>query len=251
MRICELFYSIEGEGLWTGLPSSVIRLAGCNLKCDYCDTKFSSWWDNDTEIINIQQAITRIEAFPVHRLSITGGEPLFRSAEELEEVMQLIKYFTMNHDYLVKIETNATLYNDRLGVYPIFWSLSPKLKGMGKVSHVNYEVIGKYLDRNYVNEKVQLKFVVGARNANNTMEEDLTEIKNLIKAFPTTQTCQVPIILQPEGLTENLSEYAVRLADLAERISFDNNIDADFWKDINVRVLPQVHRIMWNNRRQV
>ena len=90
------------------------------------------------------------------------------------------------------------------------------------------------------------------------MEADLDQIRTIIMEFPVIKEHQIPVILQPEGLTENLSEYAVRLADLMERMSFNNNIDVGFWKDINVRwkdinvrVLPQVHRIAWMNRRQV
>ena len=251
MRICEIFFSIEGEGLWSGLPVAVLRFSGCNLKCKFCDSKFSSWWDDDTEEISVDEAIKRLSAFPTRRLSITGGEPLYRSSEEIDELNQLIYHFQTDEDYLVKVETNATIYHKSLAYRSLFWSLSPKLKGMGEESHLDYDIIEKYLDQDLSNVSVQLKFVIGSRLKDDTMEEDLAGIKKLIDFIPSIRDRYVPIILQPEGLTEDLAEYALRYATLCERMTFENDIDPDFWDDINLRVMLQGHRVAWNNRRRV
>lgn len=260
LRLCELFYSIEGEGLWSGRAATVVRLSGCNLKCKFCDTKFSSWWDNDTQEMTVEQIFDFIKSKPTKFVSITGGEPLFRPEAELNELFELMRLL-VSEGYVLKIETNATIWDPRLPEVPtnVFCSLSPKLLGMGDHTHLNYKVIREYVEYNRSTQcpecgeqkNIQLKFVVGSRLCNSTMEADLAEIKKLIESIPEIIDDQIPVILQPEGLTENVQEYCLRLAILAERMSFENNTDSDFWKQVNYRVLPQVHRLCWNNRRQV
>ena len=73
MKINEIFFSIQGEGKWTGLPNVFIRTTGCNLRCSYCDTKYA--YTNGKEMI-FDEILKKISNFSCKNVCITGGEPL-------------------------------------------------------------------------------------------------------------------------------------------------------------------------------
>ena len=70
MRINEIFYSLQGEGHFTGRPAIFIRLAGCNLRCPFCDTDFTSY--TEMAVADILKAIA---SYPARFVVLTGGEP--------------------------------------------------------------------------------------------------------------------------------------------------------------------------------
>ena len=75
MKINEIFYSIQGEGNWTGFPNIFIRTAGCNLRCSYCDTKYAYYKFKEIKILNILEIVKK---YNCNKICITGGEPLLR-----------------------------------------------------------------------------------------------------------------------------------------------------------------------------
>lgn len=95
----EIFYSLQGEGRNTGMPAWFIRLAGCNLRCKWCDTNYSI--NNRLGEKNILQMVGDEEGFGCKNVIITGGEP---SIHNLRPLLKLLK---KNH-YWVAIETNGT-----------------------------------------------------------------------------------------------------------------------------------------------
>ena len=82
MIINEIFYSIQGEGQWMGLPNIFIRFTGCNLRCSYCDTKYAY---EDGSKMSTDEIINDISRFPCNLVCITGGEPLIQ-----DDIKQLI-----------------------------------------------------------------------------------------------------------------------------------------------------------------
>lgn len=100
MKINEIFYSIQGEGSWTGLPNIFIRTTGCNLRCSYCDTKYAYKEGKEVAIDKIMRQISR---YPCKHVCITGGEPLMQS-----EILDLIKNLSKDN-YQISIETNGSL----------------------------------------------------------------------------------------------------------------------------------------------
>ena len=100
MKITEIFYSIQGEGQWTGQPNIFIRTTGCNLRCHYCDTKYA--YDNGREM-DIDDIYLKIKKYPCKKICITGGEPLIQ-----EEILDLINKL-MNNNYKICIETNGSI----------------------------------------------------------------------------------------------------------------------------------------------
>jgi len=100
MKVCEIFTSIQGESSYAGLPCSFVRLAGCNLRCGYCDTKYS--YDNGIEM-TLQEIIDKIKHAGVRLVEITGGEPFLH-----EETPALVRAL-LDDGFTVLIETNGSL----------------------------------------------------------------------------------------------------------------------------------------------
>jgi len=111
--ISEIFYSIQGEGYWAGMPVIFIRLSGCNLKCPFCDT------DHTTKSkLTPKQIATKIYPIRCDRVVITGGEPTIHDLQPLVDILK-------EHDYLVHLETNGT-YPERIP-WDVDWvAFSPK-----------------------------------------------------------------------------------------------------------------------------
>ena len=104
MKVNEIFYSLQGEGKTTGLPTVFIRLTGCNLRCSYCDTKYAYYKGKELETTEI---IEKIEKYNCKNVCITGGEPLLQ--KDIAEFTEKIKKL----GYLIKIDTNGT-YPEKL-----------------------------------------------------------------------------------------------------------------------------------------
>ena len=82
LPIAEQFYSIQGEGINSGKAAYFIRLAGCNVKCPWCDTKFS-WTYSDNQVIDVESIVSSALSYPSRNVVITGGEPLLYNLSEL------------------------------------------------------------------------------------------------------------------------------------------------------------------------
>lgn len=96
MRINEIFYSLQGEGRFTGAPAVFVRFAGCNLKCNFCDTNHTPFTEMTEEDI-----VCEAMRFPARHVVITGGEPL------LQITPSLVAKFH-REDFFVQMETNGT-----------------------------------------------------------------------------------------------------------------------------------------------
>lgn len=75
--VAEVFHSIQGESSRVGLPCTLVRLAGCNLRCRWCDTQYA-WTDG--EAMTIEQVLAKVATFGCRRVEVTGGEPLIQPA---------------------------------------------------------------------------------------------------------------------------------------------------------------------------
>lgn len=100
LSVNEIFYSIQGESLYAGLPCAFLRLSGCNLRCRYCDTAYAFAEGTPMPLVNV---IERLEAFKCPLVEITGGEPLLQ-----ENTPRLIREL-LARGYTVLLETNGSL----------------------------------------------------------------------------------------------------------------------------------------------
>lgn len=108
MKVVEIFKSIEGEGVRAGLPVTFIRLYGCNLRCEYCDTKYS-YAEVDEEsgtvpytVMTVEEAVEAVMRLGCQTVTITGGEPLIHSG--IEKLIDLLLMVGCE----INIETNGT-----------------------------------------------------------------------------------------------------------------------------------------------
>ncbi|MFQ5957659.1 MAG: radical SAM protein [Candidatus Brocadiales bacterium] len=106
LKVTEIFKSVQGESTYVGLPCAFIRLTGCNLRCNYCDTVYA--YENGVDM-SIGEILSDIELLGCNLVEITGGEPLLQE-ETRELVLRLVR-----DGYRVLVETNGTL---DIGVLP-------------------------------------------------------------------------------------------------------------------------------------
>lgn len=100
LKVNEIFKSIQGESTYAGLPCTFVRLAGCNLRCTYCDTNYAYY---DGKELSDEEIIAKIEEYGVKLVEFTGGEPLLQ-----EETPRLLKTL-LDRGYEVLIETNGSI----------------------------------------------------------------------------------------------------------------------------------------------
>jgi 7-carboxy-7-deazaguanine synthase len=188
LRIAEIFHSVQGEGIYLGVPSVFVRVSGCNLRCIWCDTKYASW-DPEGPVLGVSEILGRVSEFGTNHVVITGGEPmLFDGVVELASELK-------QRGHTITIETAGTVYQS---VACDLMSISPKLANSTPVGHEwserheerrsNVSVLSQLMGA-YV---YQLKFVVGR-----DIEADLSEIEALLGLLPAVRPDRV--LLMPEG----------------------------------------------------
>jgi len=94
--INEIFYSYQAEGYWAGTPAVFIRFAGCNMRCEFCDTEFLTGID-----MSVSEILANIGDYPSKFVVLTGGEPLMQDTTELVSALK-------QGGYYVAVETNGT-----------------------------------------------------------------------------------------------------------------------------------------------
>ncbi len=208
MLISEIFYSIQGEGELTGVPSVFIRTSGCNLRCRWCDTEYASW-DPAGENFEIEEIVARVKQFKSARhCVITGGEPMV--AKGIHQLTAALK----GHGYHITIETAGTVLPE--GIACDLASLSPKLANSTPSTGKHDEWLPDAPDKLVVSagqiekhEKLrlqpeiirawveaypfQLKFVVAEVG-------DLEQIEELLGSVA-SDIDPLKILLMPEGIT--------------------------------------------------
>ncbi len=102
LPVMEIFYSIQGEGFFTGKPAIFIRLGGCDVGCHWCDVK-ASWNENNHPKMSIPEIVESIKDYPSNTIIVTGGEPLMYNLSKLTAILK-------QKGYQLNIETS--------GVYP-------------------------------------------------------------------------------------------------------------------------------------
>jgi 7-carboxy-7-deazaguanine synthase len=99
LKVNEIFYSIQGESSFLGIPFVFVRLTGCNLRCTYCDTKYAY---EEGEEFTVKQILKEVKKFECHYVEVTGGEPLIQKDTPVLVDSLIDKGFT------VLVETNGT-----------------------------------------------------------------------------------------------------------------------------------------------
>lgn len=226
MRISEVFASIQGEGILSGIPSLFIRTSGCNLRCRWCDTPYASWAP-EGEDWTVGRIVDWVAQQPVYRhVVLTGGEPMIQP--ELPELARQLDALGLN----ITIETAGTVFADLachlLSLSPKLANSTPPLESAGDWAtrhdrlRVNEDVLLR-LTRRY---EYQLKFVVAS-------PEDLGEIRALARLC---QTAPDRVLLMSEARNaDELHERSVWLVDICKQTGY--------------RFCPRLHVELFGGRR--
>ena len=223
LKIAELFYSVQGEGSLVGVPSFFIRTSGCNLRCAWCDTPYTSWEPEGVDL-SLDQIMDQVKAHPARHVVVTGGEPMI--APQIIPLCEQLRAAGMH----ITVETAGTVFKP---VACDLMSISPKLAnstpaGSWAAQHdrlrINLDVLGQLMERyNY-----QLKFVIAAPT-------DLEDVHQLLAAL---HADPARVILMPEGIDRDmLRERGVWLAEICKSEGF--------------RFSPRLHVDLYGNRRGI
>jgi 7-carboxy-7-deazaguanine synthase len=211
MIINEIFYSLQGEGLLAGVPSIFIRIAGCSLRCEWCDTKYA-WDPNAGEDLSVAQIIDKVGQWDCRHIVITGGEPMVNP--QLPELAATLKKQSRH----ITIETAGIKFVPDIACD--LMSISPKLlnSGINKVPDTFFSL--RQLIEHY---PYQFKFVVDS-------PEDLPEIQRVIDKLGDIDRGR--IMLMPQAKTrKELITKSPMVAELCKQAGFVfcNRLQIQLW----------------------
>ncbi len=172
LLVTETFYDIEGEGKYQGYPAFFIRLTGCNLRCSWCDTRYSY---GGGRLIGVPKLAAMVKKSPYRYVDITGGEPLCQK----NGVVALIKMCGKNSPgKIISVETNGSVPVSGVPADNISMDLKPPSSGEQKrMVTANLRLL---------KPKDQLKLVVGSLL-------DMEWAAAILKKNPV----KCPVIVQP------------------------------------------------------
>ncbi len=217
-NIAEVFKSIQGEGLYQGINQIFVRLFGCNLNCQFCDTKLEHFIQYHPE--DLFQEIKQYQA-DVHSISFTGGEPLLQ-----EDFLKEILLLTSHYGYKNYLQTNGTLPDTLEQVIGYVDIVAMDFKLPSSTGLSDFWALHKEFLRIALKKEVFIKAVI----CDSTHLDDLEKTIDLIVGFDKN----IPFILQPNffQMDENLMEKINNF----QRLALSSLSD--------VRIIPQMHKLL-------
>jgi 7-carboxy-7-deazaguanine synthase len=197
VKIAEIYKSIQGEGLLAGYDSVFIRTSGCNLRCWFCDTPYTSWAPEGRDL-SVEEVLSQCDEWDCRHVVITGGEPML-----FAELIPLAASLRAAGRHIT-IETAGTLY---LPVACDLMSISPKLANSTPPTqrdprwrrrHEQTRHAPEVIRRLTGEHEYQIKFVVDT-------PADCAEIETYLDQFPAIERRRVMLMPQgvdPEALVE-------------------------------------------------
>lgn len=210
MRICEIYQSIQGETYLAGNPTTIVRAAGCNLNCVYCDTKYALEYGKE---MSVEESFYEIKRLDWKYVLLTGGEPLMQS--ESRRLSQMI----VDAGYVLSIETNGSMdissyCSDAIIVMDI------KTPGSGFSDYNRYENL------NFIKQKDCIKFVV-------TSQKDFVWSINIIKEYDILSRTE-NVFFSPASGFVMPNELAIWILEAHQRVKYN----------------PNLHRWIWGNEKK-
>ena len=210
LALCEIFYSIQGESTFAGLPCLFFRLHGCNLRCDYCDSRYS--FEEPGRLMTMAALLAETRKYPEAIIEVTGGEPMLQAATAplLAELVEKGR--------VVLLETNGSLPIISVpdGVHIV---MDVKCPGSGNAVFCQ-DNLAEIARRNRERGWVEVKFVLSSRQDYLFARDFLRD--NFLPAI-------TPIHLSPVSGRLAMPDVAAWM--LEDRIA--------------ARLQPQLHRLIW------
>ncbi len=188
LRITEIFSSIQGESTSIGMPTVFVRLTGCPLRCQYCDTAYAF---SGGDWLPFDEIFTKVAAFNLKHVTVTGGEPLAQKS-----CLVLLSQLC-DQNYIVSLETSGAL--DISEVDPRVIKVMDIKTPASKETEKN-----RWDNINYLRENDQVKFVICSQS-------DYEWAKNIIAEYQLKNRCEVlfsPSFDQLEG--KKLANWIVK-----------------------------------------
>jgi 7-carboxy-7-deazaguanine synthase len=227
MKIAEIFYSLQGEGILTGVPSVFVRTSGCNLRCTWCDTPYTSWQPEGEER-SIDQIVSAVAGHRASHVVVTGGEPMI--APEIAALTERLREAGLH----ITVETAGTVFApvvcDLMSISPKLQNSTPRERDGGRwaAQHDRLRWQPEILRQLVGSYEYQLKFVIAAPG-------DLDEVERIRKEIG---VAAARVVLMPEGTRqETVHERGVWLAELCKQGGY--------------RYSPRLHIDLWGDRRGV
>ncbi|MBI2360029.1 MAG: 7-carboxy-7-deazaguanine synthase QueE [Deltaproteobacteria bacterium] len=226
MRLAEIFYSIQGEGRLVGTPSIFIRTSGCNLRCVWCDTPYTSWRPEGEEW-DLREIVAEAAKYPGRHAVVTGGEPF------LDPEIEGLTAGLGEEGYHVTIETAATLLKpvvcDLISMSPKLANSTPWKREQGRFARMheqrrlNFAVMQRLMD----GYDYQFKFVVERRR-------DFVEIEEVLSRLQGVDRSRVLVMAQGKS-RKALREKGPWIVELCKKHGFSYT--------------PRLHIELYGNRR--
>ena len=211
-KVVEIFESINGEGMRAGELAVFVRMKGCNLSCNYCDTMWANKPDCEFEEMTADQIVDRVKKSGIKNVTLTDGEPLLQ-----KDADKLLEAFSSEKDIRVEVETNGSI------------DLKPFLKFENVSFTMDYKLpesdMEKYMNTDnfkILRKKDTLKFVASSVN-------DLKKAKEIIEKYELIG--KVNIIFSPVF-------GKIELTDIVDFLK-DNKLN-------DVRMQLQMHKFIWD-----
>mgnify|MGYP005848964715 CR=1 FL=1 len=222
MKINEIFYSLQGEGFLVGRPSVFVRVAGCPLRCKWCDTKYA-WGETAGEEMSVGAIAEKVASFETRHVVVTGGEPMV-----CPEIAALVDGLADRSRHIT-VETSGIEYVG--GLKCDLMSISPKLSNSisGEAADVlevepfNVEAMQRLIDE----YDYQIKFVVDGPGDLDEIAETIEKLKNVNP---------YKIMLMPQASTK--VEYVKKLP-----------MAAEIAKDTGFALSPRLQVEIWGCQR--
>lgn len=190
MKVVEIFKSIDGEGIRAGFPVTFIRLAGCNLRCSYCDSNYAcDWKDEDVTEMTPEEIFKNVYQKGNKRITLTGGEPLIH--EDVDSLIDIL----VRRGFEVNIETNGSVDIERYLQRNILVTMDYKCPS----SNMTEQMLLENLE--LLRKQDVLKFVVGSK-------QDLDCCRDIIK-YTDAQIFISPVFgkIEPKEIVEYMIEH--------------------------------------------
>jgi 7-carboxy-7-deazaguanine synthase len=226
MRVTEVFYSLQGEGMLAGVPSVFVRLAGCPFRCRWCDTAYA--WDYAVgEDLDSDQIVEQVRRRRCRFVVLTGGEPMAGPDLSVRPGLADLTHRLKAIGVHVTIETAGALFVPDLACD--LMSLSPKLTNSAAVSGTHQ---GDRLDLESLRRLIraysyQLKFVVES-------PADVAEAQRVLAELG--ELAPERVMLMPQAMT-------------AEELLHRSPAIAEACKQVGLRFGPRLHLLLWGQQR--
>lgn len=210
----EIFQSIDGEGYHSGFPTVFFRTVGCNLRCSWCDSKYTFEPEEHSRWMSVDEAVLEVSSFDIKHITITGGEPLL---EENKEWMTEFIETLLRYNFVVDIETNGSIdysyWKEKFKKESVYLIMDWK----GPSSKMNKLMIPNNLK--ILDEKDIIKIVV--------QDEDFEEVETVINSGTVAEIYISPVF--GKVTMEKIPEFVLKHKEHK-----------------NLRCQVQLHKIFWN-----